>query len=95
MTLDSVASCALATRSYPVLLILAVLAGIAAFMQRDEMQMTLFGVAIVLAIIYYASRLSVISITSNGGDKILAPTKGMSRASAIEFIDAVEREKLK
>jgi hypothetical protein len=97
ITLDSVASCGAITRSYPILLALAAVAAIAAIVKHDDsqMMMMLFVIAAVLAIIYYASRRAVISIASKGGDTITLPAKGMSRASIIDFIEAIEREKLK
>ena len=95
ITLDSVASCGVVTRSYPILLVLAALTVVAAFMQGGDSPMMLFGAAAILVVIYFATRRAIISIASNGGDAIEAPTKGMKRSSIIEFLEAVEREKLK
>jgi hypothetical protein len=97
ITLDSVASCGATTRSYPLLLILAAIVAVAAIVQHNDSQtmMMLFVVAAVLVIIYYASRRAVISIASKGGHTIALPAKGMSRESVIDFLEAIEREKLK
>ena len=97
ITLDSVASCGLITKSYPILLLLAALAVIDALTQRGDAQwMFLFlAVAAVLAVAYFLTRRAVISIASNGGETILVPAKGMSRSSIVEFLEAIEREKLK
>jgi hypothetical protein len=95
ITLDSVASCGLVTRSFPILLLLAALALIVAFSQHDEIQSIFFVATIVLVAAYFFTRQSVISIASNGGQSITVPSKGLSRNSIIEFLEAVESEKLK
>ena len=93
ITLDSVASCGLVTRSLPVLLLLAAVAVVASFISHDN-QAGLVVCAAVLTLIYFLTRRSRISIASNGGDTILAPTDGMSRANIIGFLEAIESEKL-
>ena len=95
ITLDSVASCSLATKSYPLLLLLGALVLIGALTQGGDVQVMFIFSAAVLAVIYFLTRRAVIAIGSNGGREILVPTKGMSRAAIIEFLDAIEREKLK
>lgn len=95
ITLDSVASCGLVTKSFPILLLLAALALIGAFTQRGDAQWMFLVAAAVLAVAYFLTRRTVISIASNGGQAILVPAKGMSRSSIVEFLEAVEREKLK
>lgn len=95
ITLDSVASCGLVTKSFPILLILAALALIGAFAQRDNTQWMLVVGAAVLAVGYFLTRRTVICVASSGGQTILVPTTGMSRNSIVEFIEAVERQKLK
>jgi hypothetical protein len=95
ITLDSVASCGLITKSFPLLLIFAALAVVAAFTQRGGAIGGLLFVAVVLIVAYFFTRKSVISVSSNGGQTIFVPTKGMPRDRIIGFIEAVEREKLK
>jgi len=97
ITLDSVASCGLVTRSYTLLLVLAAAAGIGAYTQRADSQTMaiLFAVALILVLSYYSTRGAVISVASNGGQTILVPAKGMSRSSIIDFLDALELEKLR
>jgi|APTNR8051073442_1049403.scaffolds.fasta_scaffold02011_13 hypothetical protein len=95
ITLDSVASCGVVTRSYPILLVLAALAFIGGLTRASDSPMALIGAAAILVIIYFATRRAIISIASNGGDAIQAPANGMKRSSLIEFLDAVESEKLK
>ena len=43
---------------------------------------------------YWATRSQVLSVTSAGGTEIVVPVRAMPAVSVIEFIDAVEREKL-
>ena len=95
ITLGSVASCGLVTRSFPLLLILAAIAFLGAFTQRGDALWLLIGAAIVLVVAYFLTRRAVISVASNGGQSILVPTKGMKRDAVVAFIEAVEREKLK
>ena len=95
ITLDAVASCGLVTKSYPLLLLFAAIALFAAFTQYGEAQWMAFAAAAVLVIAYFFTRRKVISIASNGGQAILVPAKGMSRTAIIEFLEAVEGEKLK
>lgn len=95
ITLDSVASCGLVTKSFPILLLLCAVALIGAFTQSANSQLILFVVALVLVASYFFSRHAIITIASNGGQTILVPAKGMSRSSIIDFLEAVEREKLK
>ena len=95
ITLGSVASCGLVTRSFPLLLILAAIAFLGAFTQRGDALWLLIGAAIVLVVAYFLTRRAVISVASNGGQSILVPIKGMKRDAVVAFIEAVEREKLK
>lgn len=94
ITLDAVASCSLHTKSFPLLLLLGALALIGAFTQYGGTRLALFGISIVLVIIYFITRRAVISIASNGGQAIHVPAGGMNRAAVIEFLEAVESEKL-
>lgn len=94
ITLDSVASCGLVTKSFPIILLLAAITLIGAFVEDDAQGLLLLATAL-LGIAYLATRRSVISIASNGGDTILVPVQGMSHSSSVEFLEAVEREKLK
>lgn len=95
ITLDSIASCGLITKTFPFLLILAAVAVLAAFTQRGSEMFGLFIVAAVLVAVYFFTRKAVISVASNGGQEILVPTKGMARDAVIKFVEAVEAEKLK
>ncbi|MDO8789193.1 MAG: hypothetical protein Q7J42_14070 [Sulfuritalea sp.] len=95
ITLSSVASCGLVTKSFPFLLIFAVFALLVAFNQSGGPQWGLLLAAAVLVVAYFVTRKAVISVASKGGQEILVPTKGMNREAILGFIEAVEREKLK
>jgi hypothetical protein len=95
ITLDSVASCGLVTMSHPVLLLLGAVAVVGAFALSGDAQPLLVAVAIVLVFVYLVTRRAVISIASNGGETITVPAKGMSRSTIVDFLNAVEREKLR
>lgn len=95
ITLNSVASCGLVTKSYPLLLIIGAIALLISLTRPREWFMFGLVTVIVLLVVYFLTRRSVISIASNGGESILAPTNGMNRDSIVEFIESVERQKLK
>ncbi len=95
ITLDAVASCGVITQRFPLFLLFAVVALIGAgFAPSSDAQTVLVGVGIVLIVAYFMARRGLISISSQGGDHIVVPTKGMSQSDAMEFVEAVEREKL-
>ena len=94
ITLDSVASCGVVTKSFPILLLAAAAALISAFIYDDVWWM-FFGVAAVFVVVYCLTRRAVISIASNGGETIMVPARRMSRHSIIEFLEAVEAENLR
>jgi hypothetical protein len=96
--LDQVASCSIATRSYPILLLLAAVVWLAAFQMAGERMTTIpflsgavLGAIIVLA--YIVSRQQAITIATCGGS-IRLQTRGMSRAACVQFIDDLESARL-
>jgi hypothetical protein len=96
--LDQVASCTIGTRSYPILLILAAVVWLAAFQFAGERMTTipfligaLVGALIVLA--YILTRQQAIVITSCG-ESMRLQTRGVSRATCVQFVDDLERAKL-
>jgi len=95
ITLGSLASCGLVTRSFPILLLLGAIGLIGALLLRDIERFMSFAIASIMVVAYFLSRQAVLSIASNGGQAILVPTKGIKRDSIIGFIEAVENEKLK
>lgn len=96
ITLDAVASCGLVTRSYPVLLAIAGLAGIGGLVSRNGSSngSLLFVAAVILVLAYFITRSAVIEVAS-AGERIRVSAKGMSRESLMEFIDNVEAAKLR
>lgn len=96
MTLDSVSSCGLITKSYPVLLIIAGLVMFLGFgFSADFPIEAAVAIAIICIVSYFLTKGAIISICSNGGKSIEVAAKSMSRSSIIEFLDAIENEKLK
>ena len=99
ITLESVASCGFVTRSFPILLVLSALAALGAIVgisgNSTSEAWGLFVVAAILAILYLVTRKSVLAIASNGGQVIRVLASGASRSSLVEFIEALEREKLR
>jgi hypothetical protein len=95
ITLGSVASCGLVTRSYRLLLLLGGIAFVASFLQAGAGFWGLLVAGAVLVGAYWFTRKTVISVASNGGESILFPTQGMKREAVLAFVEAVEREKLK
>lgn len=94
--LDAVSSCGLVTRSYPVLLLLAVIAGIVALAQPERaFSFVLLALALSFAVAYQTTRAGVITISSNGGENITVPAKGMGRHRIVYFVEAVMQAKLK
>jgi Na+-transporting methylmalonyl-CoA/oxaloacetate decarboxylase gamma subunit len=97
MTLDAVASCGLATRSFPVLLALAAFSavvGVAFVFRGSDGSFLFFLAAIVLGVAYLLTRTAVLEVSS-AGESIMVPTKGMSRDTLMEFVDAVDVAKHK
>ncbi len=96
IALDCVASCGLVTKSKPLLLAIAAICGAIGITQnKDDFRYGLLVIAAVLVVIYFVTRSAVIAISSNGGDKITSPVKGMSRENILEFLEAVEEARFK
>jgi hypothetical protein len=98
MTLDAVASCGLVRRSYPVLLVLAALAGVVGAVLSSQISgeagIPLFVVAGVACLAYLLTRVAFIEVASSSGGHILVRAKGMTRDAMMEFIDRLEAAKL-
>lgn len=95
ITLDSVASCGVTTRSYPVAMILALVAFVCSFVVNDDVQRYfLIACGVVLVITYFATRSAVLKITSDGGEPIVVPTTGMGRDVILAFLNSVDEQKL-
>lgn len=95
ITIDSVASCGLVTRSYPFLIAAGVIAfAVGIFIQEENVRIIMCLSGLVLAISYLATRSAVLQISSNGNSEITVPARGMARDQIVEFIDAIENEKI-
>lgn len=96
ISLDNVASCGLVTRSRPVLLAIAAICGVLAVAVPDSsarIGLIFAGIAFVVG--YFVTRSAVINISSDGGEGITVPAKGMARDQIVSFLEAVTTEKLK
>jgi hypothetical protein len=98
ISLDQVVSCSLGTRSHPVLLVIAAVVWLGSFQFAGERVGTpafLVGTVIGLLIVglYVMSRTQVITIASPG-EIMRIQTRGMTRASCVQFIDDLERARL-
>jgi len=99
ITLDSVASCGIISKSYPILLILAGLAAVfGAFLVTNDpgegaMRNGTFLLALALGIAYLATRRVVLAISS-AGESITVGASGQNPDAMIAFIDSVESAKL-
>lgn len=94
ITLASVASCGIKTKSHPILLILAAALFVFAFAERN-LQLYLILFSMILVIAYFMTRRAVLSISSNGGESIVVPIKNMKLEVVTRFVDALEDQKLK
>ena len=100
ITLDAVSSCGIISKSYPILLVLAVIAALLGLlllnigMEEGNIRNGLFLGAIALAIAYLATRAVALAISSSG-ESITVSAGGVNPDVLIGFIDAVEQAKLK
>ncbi|WP_456440567.1 hypothetical protein [Caldithrix abyssi] len=93
--MDSVSSCGLETKSYPLFLVLAFISLVGVFVIEDDGKIFAFVLFILFLSIYFLSRKAFFVISSNGGQNILLPAYAMSRNALIEFLETVENEKIK
>ena len=93
--LDAVASCGLITRSQPLLLVVAAIAGLACLAQIGAGPTILaLIVALVLVGAYFATRKAVLKISPNGGEAIAVAARGMKRDEIIAFLVAVHEARI-
>lgn len=99
ISLDSVSSCGLVTRSFPILLVIAgilAIVAIAGFAKSGlAAGVLLLLAALVFGVAYPLTRTGGITVSSNGGEEIFVPSKGMSHESTLVFLEAVMEAKLK
>lgn len=95
ITLDAVASCGVIKSARPSLLLLAAVSAIGGLVGNDsDLHMVLWVFAGLLVLAYLATRTAMLTISSNGGESIALPAKGLGRERIIEFTDAVDSAKL-
>lgn len=94
--LDQVASSSVAYRSYPLLMVLAAVAGMVAILglisdSRDSMQFVVLGLvgSFGFALGYLVTRRMTLSFAS-AGEALHVNAKNMPMGTAVEFIEAVE-----
>ena len=98
MTLESLASCKILTRSFPILLVLAVLALLfAVYAQSQNGGSVAAGallLSIIFVIIYLITRQTIFSVMSYGGDHVTIPIASGSYQAFIEFVDLTEQARI-
>lgn len=101
ITLDAVSSCGLASKSYPILLLLAVLAGgFGAFLRithEGEDQNIIYGLLLASAVLvaaYFLTRTVVLAVASPG-QSITISAKGVKPDALVALVEDVEQAKLK
>lgn len=88
--LNKVSCCALTTKKYPLLLVLAAFAAIGVITLPTTQQRIMAAVfAIVLGIAYIFTRNGQIEIFSDSGTSIAVPTKGMKHEDVRHFAEAI------
>lgn len=88
--INKISCCALTTKKYPFLLVLAALAGVAVFALPTEpgrIGAALSG--IVFGTAYFFTRNGQIEVTSDSGVSIAVPTKGLKHEQVRGFAEAV------
>lgn len=95
LMLDNVACCAIATRSHPLLILLALILGASGFLSSLEDFRGLLWIACILVMVAYAyTRSKILSIESRGGGNLKVPILGLGKDQTIEFVNEVERARL-
>lgn len=93
--LDQVSTCALGTRTYPALLVMAALAVLVVFAAPEMAQRIGAGLlAIGLVAAYFLTRSGQIEIFASSGESIAVPTKGLQHDQIKSFLEAVEMQRL-
>lgn len=102
ITLDAVSSCAVVSKSYPILLLLAALAALGGFLFRNtedgaeqsKLVWALFLGAAALVVAYFLTRAVVLAIRSPG-HSIAVAAKGVKPDALRALVDDVEQAKLR
>lgn len=89
--IDQVSACTLDTQTFPILLVLAVVAALVVFVAPEAEARIIAGIiTVVLILAYFVSRNGQIRIFSNSGESIAVPIKGISHDQARKFLEAIE-----
>ncbi len=75
--------------------IICIVAGFILLRNGSVEAMACFGVGGICILVYIVTRKHIVSISSDGGAKIVFATRGMSKERVIEFVDKVEEAKNK
>lgn len=96
ISLDNVSSCGLVTQSRPTLLfIAAICAALGIALKDGDALIGMLVVAVAFFIAYLVTRAAVITVSSNGGEGISVPAKGMAREEIVAFLEAVSAAQLR
>jgi hypothetical protein len=91
--IGKVAACALNTRSYPILIVLAAIALLAIFIAPEMEQRIGAGIAaVILVALYFGTRNGQIEVFSDAGESIAVPTKGLSHEQVKKFLESVANQ---
>jgi hypothetical protein len=91
--IDQVATCAMDTRTFPVLLILAAVAVLVIFAAQEVGQRVGAGIAALLLLgAYFGTRNGQLAIYATSGESIAVPTKGLSHDQVKKFLEAVDAQ---
>lgn len=92
--LDQIATCALDTRTHPILLVLAALSAMALLLAPEISQRLAAGIlALGLAAAYFVTRNGQIEIFASSGESIAVPTKRLQHDDIKKFLEAVEAQR--
>lgn len=95
ISLDNVSSCGLVTQSRPALLFIAAICAVLGLALNNDALIGMLVVAIAFVIAYLVTRTAVIRVSSNGGEGIAVPAKGMARQEIVAFLEAVTAAQLR
>lgn len=91
--IDQAATCAMDTRTFPVLLILAAVAVLVIFAAPEVGQRVGAGIAALLFLgAYFGTRNGQLAIYATSGESIAVPTKGLSHDQVKKFLEAVDAQ---
>lgn len=91
--LKKISACALTTKKYPFLLVLAgltVLGG--ATSPNDNLRIAAFVLAAIFILLYFLARNGQLEVFSDSGTSIVLPTSGLTHAQVRVFAEAVAQE---